>query len=330
MGIMTSIEAEGSYLAAPDFARILKDSGYQSATRVRFSSKNRPRTNSHDAYEMFVQLSGAPDVLHLIHNYCWLSGLIHDQDFSVSCLPATNRAPRGTTRAAVISVGMVEVLVIYMTREEGQLAHVRFYLEPDEDLSWSSGDISHTHLDGGGQVVEYYGRDAITALDDDHLVEALVRRLGNMRNRRKRYRRNDWHNPWLWNLASQGKTSSPRKSSSLSHTENYAIEDVWRMQCQRTGQQKFRATLLEHHPAECAICGLAIIEVLEAAHLVPHATVVDYHPDNGRLLCANHHRAFDAGLYEWKIDQFIWIGSGPEPFLGGADRSFRSHPPHSS
>lgn len=318
---MASIESEGPHLVAPDFSRSLKDSGYQTDTRVRFSSKNRPRTNSHAAYEMFVQMSGAPDVLELLHNYGWLSGLVHDHDFSVSCLPANNRAPRGTTRVSAISVGMVEVLVIYMTREEGQLAHVRFYLEPDEDLSWSSGDISDTHLDGGGQVVEYYGRDAIIALEDEHLVEAIVRRLMNMRSRSKRYRRDGWHNPWLWNLASRGKVSGPRESSSISQAENFAIEDVWRMQRQRTGQQKFRAALLEQHPAECAICGLDIIEVLEAAHLVPHSTAVDYRPHNGRLLCANHHRAFDAGLYEWKIDQFTWIGSGPEPFLGGTDRS---------
>ncbi|MBD8031352.1 HNH endonuclease [Corynebacterium gallinarum] len=213
--------------------------------------------------------------------------------------------------------GAVEALIVFMTREEGKLAQVRFVLEPDEALNWSSGDISDTHLDGGGQVVEYHGRDAITALEDHRLVDAIVRRLTKMRSRRKRYRRNDWHNPWLWNLASQGKVSSSRESSSISQAENYAAEDVWRMQRQRTGQQRFRALLLESYPAECAVCGVDIVEVLEAAHLVPHSTVVDYHPDNGRLLCANHHRAFDAGLYEWTSEKFRWTGSGSEPFLGG-------------
>lgn len=303
-------------LAASDFRMRLKDSGYRSDVSI-ISSKIRSRTNSHESYEKFVQLRGAPDVLELINKYARVSHLWNLTDFSVSCLPASRSSPPGTVRASVISVGMVEVLVIFFNQRTASLANVRFYLEPDEDLSWSTGFVSDTHLDGGGQVLEFYGRDAISALADERLIQATARRLGNMRGRRKRHRRNGWHNPWLWNLAGQGKVSSPREPFSMIDVEEYTAEDVWGQQRRRTGQQKFRATLLQMYPNECAICGVDIVEVLEAAHLIPHSAEVNYRPENGRLLCANHHRAFDSGLYEWKSGEFTWTGTGPEPPLGG-------------
>ena len=42
-----------------------------------------------------------------------------------------------------------------------------------------------------------------------------------------------------------------------------------------------------------------MLEVLEAAHLTPHARGGAASSENGRLLCESHHRAFDARLYQW-------------------------------
>lgn len=67
----------------------------------------------------------------------------------------------------------------------------------------------------------------------------------------------------------------------------------------RLHQRRFRALLLLHYPAECAYCGLDVLEVLEAAHLVADAAGGDASVENGRLLCPNHHRALDAGLLRW-------------------------------
>lgn len=60
------------------------------------------------------------------------------------------------------------------------------------------------------------------------------------------------------------------------------------------------------------------IDVLEAAHLVAHADDGTYDVSNGRLLCANHHRAYDADLYSYHpaTDTFTWSRDAPEPYLG--------------
>lgn len=72
----------------------------------------------------------------------------------------------------------------------------------------------------------------------------------------------------------------------------------------RKHQAKFRRLLLEHYPPECTYCGLDVLEVIEAAHLIPDSKGGAASTENGRLLCANHHRAFDAGLLRWTGGEF--------------------------
>lgn len=64
----------------------------------------------------------------------------------------------------------------------------------------------------------------------------------------------------------------------------------------RRHQSAFRALLLRHQPNACAYCGLSTVALLEAAHIVGDAHGGAASLDNGILLCANHHRAFDKGL----------------------------------
>lgn len=47
----------------------------------------------------------------------------------------------------------------------------------------------------------------------------------------------------------------------------------------------------------CAVCSLIVGDVLEAAHIRPKQFWGSDHPLNGLVLCATHHRAFDAGLF---------------------------------
>jgi putative restriction endonuclease len=66
-----------------------------------------------------------------------------------------------------------------------------------------------------------------------------------------------------------------------------------------TAQAIFRAALLQTYDGSCAVCGFSFEEALDAAHLKPwpkcnHAERLD--PTNGLLLCASHHRLFDAGM----------------------------------
>lgn len=68
---------------------------------------------------------------------------------------------------------------------------------------------------------------------------------------------------------------------------------------QRRGQKNFRDALLKAYNSRCAITGCAVVDVLEAAHIVPHRGQHTNRIDNGLLLRADIHALFDLGR--------IWI-----------------------
>jgi hypothetical protein len=64
----------------------------------------------------------------------------------------------------------------------------------------------------------------------------------------------------------------------------------------RRGQKAFRDGLLKAYGGRCAISGCAVIDVLEAAHIVPYRGDNTNHPTNGLLLRADLHTLFDCRL----------------------------------
>ena len=64
----------------------------------------------------------------------------------------------------------------------------------------------------------------------------------------------------------------------------------------RRGQPKFRRRLLEIYGRRCQVTGCGVEELLEAAHITPHAEKTDYAPRNGLLLRADIHTLFDLNL----------------------------------
>jgi len=74
-------------------------------------------------------------------------------------------------------------------------------------------------------------------------------------------------------------------------------------------QRIFRETLLEIYKGQCAMCGLGFVEALEAAHIIPWAQSNDFSPNNGLLLCANHHKFFDRGIISVTKDYEIKCNS---------------------
>ena len=79
----------------------------------------------------------------------------------------------------------------------------------------------------------------------------------------------------------------------------------------RLHQSRFRALLLRHYPNECAYCGVGLLQVLDAAHLESDSQGGAASVENGRLLCANHHRAYDARLLEWTGTGFVPVEGAP-------------------
>jgi len=65
----------------------------------------------------------------------------------------------------------------------------------------------------------------------------------------------------------------------------------------RHGQSRFRFQVMQRYGQECAVCGISVPELLEAFHIRPVSERGSDDARNGLILCANHHRAFDAGLF---------------------------------
>lgn len=64
----------------------------------------------------------------------------------------------------------------------------------------------------------------------------------------------------------------------------------------RRGQQRFRRQLLDAYRKSCAVTGARVVELLEAAHIVPHSLMTDYSTRNGLLLRTDIHTLFDLNL----------------------------------
>lgn len=76
-------------------------------------------------------------------------------------------------------------------------------------------------------------------------------------------------------------------------------EDIYnKVKTRGPAQGVFRQALLKAYDFECAVCGLSFAEALEAAHILPWSKSEPkdkISPNNGLLLCSNHHKLFDAG-----------------------------------
>jgi hypothetical protein len=66
---------------------------------------------------------------------------------------------------------------------------------------------------------------------------------------------------------------------------------------QRSGQGRFRYLVMARYGPSCAMCQMDVMEVLETPHIVPYAARGTNDPRNGMVMCATHHRAFDAHLF---------------------------------
>lgn len=65
---------------------------------------------------------------------------------------------------------------------------------------------------------------------------------------------------------------------------------------QRERSPVFHFEVAKRYGQQCAFCEISEARLLEAAHIKPVSENGSDDPRNGLVLCANHHKAFDAGL----------------------------------
>lgn len=84
---------------------------------------------------------------------------------------------------------------------------------------------------------------------------------------------------------------------------------------QRKGQTRFKFRVLRRYGPQCAVCDVSVLAVLDAAHLFPKNKGGTDDPRNGLVLCATHHRAFDANLFaiEPQTCKIHCTSQGPQP-----------------
>lgn len=65
----------------------------------------------------------------------------------------------------------------------------------------------------------------------------------------------------------------------------------------REAQHQFRNKVFQRYGEQCAVCGLDITFALDAAHIIPKEDKGSDDPRNGFVLCAVHHRIYDANVF---------------------------------
>ena len=87
-------------------------------------------------------------------------------------------------------------------------------------------------------------------------------------------------------------------------TKSYAVTSVQR----RLYEARFRNAVLDAYRDRCAVCGLHVRALLDAAHVNGHRDPkVEIDVGDGIALCATHHRAFDANILKFDDEYVIHI-----------------------
>jgi hypothetical protein len=99
--------------------------------------------------------------------------------------------------------------------------------------------------------------------------------------------------------------SAPEPEPFLPGSAGDAAQRVLASIVRRRGQPAFRSALLQAYDFRCALTDCTVLEVLEAAHIVPYRGAATNHVQNGILLRADLHTLFDLKLLDfddrWRV-----------------------------
>lgn len=82
---------------------------------------------------------------------------------------------------------------------------------------------------------------------------------------------------------------------------------VSRLSLSRNGQNEFRKKLFEKYGMACLVTGYKNVAALEASHIIPHSSSLDYSHENGLLLRSDIHSLYDKNLIGISEDGVITI-----------------------
>ncbi|WP_136603218.1 HNH endonuclease [Salinigranum halophilum] len=98
-----------------------------------------------------------------------------------------------------------------------------------------------------------------------------------------------------WNRLKEGETGGAED------TNERGVETGERVRRHtiREGQSDFRSIVRERYEDECVVCDVSEPGILQAGHILSWSEFDELRgdPSNGILLCYNHHKAFDVGMF---------------------------------
>ena len=266
--------------------------------RWTFKSGQERKTASAEAFHHALAMPEAAEALATIRYFLHHSGVVTSPHWSISALPTTNYSI-GYPRFCTASLSGYEVFFLELTTKQTQEGQVRGWgIRFDADgpgkelgrLSTSDRFIFGTSLDG------------LQGLLADPDIQQELRRVIDAR---ATSRREDWHNPLLGDYLTAAVNKENKEERAEAH-DSLQLERRYAPQLvkSRLHQARLRELALQVHGARCFYCGLDEPRVLDAAHLIADSAGGDASADNVRPLCANHHRAFDAGFLRWNGNAF--------------------------
>ena len=276
----------------------------------RFQKGRRGGTQSHASFTYALSMPDAPTALAMLRTYLKSTGLDQTERWSVSAMPSWGGAT-GHQRFATVNGAGIELFYVWFESSTGIVTEWGTWIPPELtstipplDALWQS-----TAKNGDTGIHGETLADLLDALADQPFLEALRATS----EQRQGARRADRHNPYLGALlgasgAHVDDEPEPITDEDVEFERRY-IERVTR---HRLHQGPLRDAALRKYGAQCMYCELDVPEVLEAAHLIADSKGGAASTDNIRILCANHHSAFDAGLLRFDGEQFTPAPGAPE------------------
>lgn len=229
-------------------------------------------------------------------------------NWTMSCLPKWAGAA-GRRRAATVSIARDEVFYVWMDLGSGCVdswgmaidAPVLATLADQEGHRWQELETKH------GLFIEGHGFESFVSIAEFEAVRNAARSAIANTTSLASVRQHEWHNPQLAVLLGLDPDGEASEASTIHAKWEVPMSHTLRLVRTRRHQSAFRREVLLHtHPRVCAVCSLGVLEVLEAAHLIPDAEGGPASSSNALLLCANHHRALDSGLFRWTETGAVW------------------------
>ncbi len=291
-------------------------------------------TTGREQFDRFLRLPGMPEVCAILQAYSEIARLGTDpkRDFSFSCLPS-NRRRRWSARAAVVCIGWTEALIVNVDHGAVNGWQVRVGAHVPKgvrrivddrpgglDLTCYTNGLAGTSAFIQGTSAQQFS----LALIHDAIRLALADAADGLRAFRNTP--NDaWHNPFLRAWLADADVEMRREPTDDEIREeapdewnedwNVTRPDATVLARARTSQEQARDLALRTYGEACGFpdCPVRQSQVLEAAHLTPHSLGGEESKENMRVLCANHHRAFDNRLVRWNSStgRFEWAGDRP-------------------